>query len=110
MPYDVTTMQARHTCVAVFGRGLLNHLYTRLYFADDPAMAAGPILARVPEARRATLLAAREETGGSIVYRLDIVLQAALRDTVEKGWPQPLELEEHSHAAMANAYLAGSAG
>ncbi|MAU40148.1 MAG: 3-oxoadipate--succinyl-CoA transferase subunit A [Kordiimonas sp.] len=33
-----------------------------------------------------------------------------LRDAVEKGWPQALELEEHSHAAMANAYEAGAAG
>src|SRR6516165_9818856 len=27
-----------------------------------------------------------------------------LRDAVEKGWPQPLEVIEHSHAGMANAY------
>jgi glutaconate CoA-transferase, subunit A len=33
-----------------------------------------------------------------------------LRDAVEHGWPQPLELEEHSHASMANAYAAGAAG
>jgi glutaconate CoA-transferase subunit A len=33
-----------------------------------------------------------------------------LRDAVERGWPHPLELEEHSHAAMANAYAAGAAG
>jgi glutaconate CoA-transferase, subunit A len=33
-----------------------------------------------------------------------------LRDAVENGWPQPLEIEEHSHAAMANAYAAGAAG
>jgi glutaconate CoA-transferase subunit A len=33
-----------------------------------------------------------------------------LRDAVERGWPRPLELEEHSHAAMANAYAAGAAG
>jgi glutaconate CoA-transferase subunit A len=33
-----------------------------------------------------------------------------LRDAVEKGWPQPLQIEEHSHAAMANAYEAGAAG
>lgn len=33
-----------------------------------------------------------------------------LRDAVEKGWPRPLALEEHSHAAMANAYAAGAAG
>jgi len=32
-----------------------------------------------------------------------------MRDAVENGWPQPLELEEHSHAAMANAYEAGAA-
>ena len=29
-----------------------------------------------------------------------------LRDAVEHGWPHPLELEEHSHAAMASAYAA----
>src|SRR5512141_5937 len=33
-----------------------------------------------------------------------------LRDAVENGWPHKLELEEHSHAAMANAYEAGAAG
>ncbi|MGZ6366145.1 MAG: CoA transferase subunit A [Ktedonobacteraceae bacterium] len=33
-----------------------------------------------------------------------------LRDAVENGWPNLLELEEHSHAAMANAYAAGAAG
>ncbi len=32
------------------------------------------------------------------------------RDAYEQGWPQPLEIEEHSHAAMANAYEAGAAG
>lgn len=33
-----------------------------------------------------------------------------LRDAVEKGWPQPLQISEHSHAAMANAYVAGASG
>jgi glutaconate CoA-transferase, subunit A len=33
-----------------------------------------------------------------------------LRDAVENGWPNPIEIEEHSHAAMANAYEAGAAG
>ncbi|MEO1248851.1 MAG: CoA-transferase [Pseudomonadota bacterium] len=33
-----------------------------------------------------------------------------MRDAVENGWPHKLELEEHSHAAMANAYDAGAAG
>jgi glutaconate CoA-transferase subunit A len=30
------------------------------------------------------------------------------RDAVENGWPRPLELEEHSHAGMANRYVAGA--
>ena len=33
-----------------------------------------------------------------------------LRDAVEHGWPRLLEIEEHSHAAMAAAYAAGAAG
>lgn len=33
-----------------------------------------------------------------------------VRDAVENGWPEPLALEEHSHAAMANAFDAGAAG
>jgi glutaconate CoA-transferase subunit A len=30
------------------------------------------------------------------------------RDAVEHGWPHPLEIEEHSHAGMANRYVAGA--
>jgi glutaconate CoA-transferase, subunit A len=33
-----------------------------------------------------------------------------LRDAVENSWPRPLDIVEHSHAAMANAYEAGAAG
>jgi glutaconate CoA-transferase subunit A len=33
-----------------------------------------------------------------------------LRDAVEKQWPQPLEIEEHSHADLANSYVAGASG
>ncbi len=33
-----------------------------------------------------------------------------LRDAVEKQWPHPLEIEEHSHADLANAYVAGASG
>lgn len=32
------------------------------------------------------------------------------RDAVENRWPAPLEIEEHSHAAMAAAYAAGASG
>ena len=31
------------------------------------------------------------------------------RDAVEQGWPVPLAVQEHSHADMANAYVAGAA-
>ena len=30
------------------------------------------------------------------------------RDAIEQGWPHPLAYEEHSHAALANAYVAGA--
>jgi glutaconate CoA-transferase, subunit A len=33
-----------------------------------------------------------------------------LRDAVEHQWPAPLEIEEHSHAGMANRYAAGASG
>jgi glutaconate CoA-transferase subunit A len=31
------------------------------------------------------------------------------RDAIENGWPRPVEIEEHSHAGMANRYAAGAA-
>ncbi|WP_236024909.1 CoA transferase subunit A [Arenibaculum pallidiluteum] len=31
-----------------------------------------------------------------------------LRDAVENGWPHPLAIDEHSHAGLANAYVAGA--
>jgi len=32
-----------------------------------------------------------------------------IREAVEQDWPRPIEIEEHSHAAMAAAYAAGAA-
>ena len=32
------------------------------------------------------------------------------RDAIENGWPRPLEVDEHSHAGMANRYVAGASG
>jgi glutaconate CoA-transferase, subunit A len=32
------------------------------------------------------------------------------RDAIENGWPRPLEIEEHSHAGMANRFAAAAAG
>jgi protocatechuate 3,4-dioxygenase alpha subunit len=61
--------------VAVFARGLLNHLFTRLYFANDPANDADPVLRLVPTERRGTLLAQPVLGEGVAVYKFDIVLQ-----------------------------------
>jgi protocatechuate 3,4-dioxygenase alpha subunit len=77
VPFDTERQQAPHICVAVFARGLLNHLTTRLYFIDEPANAEDPVLERVPAERRATLLAERSDDDGMLVYRFDIVLQGA---------------------------------
>ena len=65
--------QAPHILLAIFGRGMLRHLYTRVYFSDAAANAADPVLALVPADRRATLIATRQSGNG--VYQLDLHLQ-----------------------------------
>lgn len=68
--------QAPHLNLIVFMRGLLSHLYTRVYFSDEAeANAADPVLAMVPEERRRTLIAQRDEAPGGVVYRIDIHMQ-----------------------------------
>ena len=75
VPFAQGQWQAPHICITVFSRGLLNHLVTRLYFADEPSNTEDPVLQCVPEQRRATLLARRESEAEPAVYRFDIVLQ-----------------------------------
>jgi protocatechuate 3,4-dioxygenase, alpha subunit len=67
--------QAPHILLAVFARGMLRHLYTRIYFSDEAANEADPVLALVPADRRATLIAQRKTGGSGAVYSLDIRLQ-----------------------------------
>jgi protocatechuate 3,4-dioxygenase alpha subunit len=55
--------QAPHLLVAVFMRGLLKHLLTRVYFPDDPDNAADPVLKLVPAERCATLIAMKANDG-----------------------------------------------
>jgi len=57
VPGPGNTTQAPHLNVAVFARGILLQLYTRIYFAGDPANQADPVWALVPPDRRETLLA-----------------------------------------------------
>ena len=64
--------QAPHIDVSVFARGMLHRCVTRIYFADEAeANAADPVLRRVPESRRGTLIAEPADGG----YRFDIRLQ-----------------------------------
>ena len=52
------SQQAPHINLLVLARGLLQHLYTRVYFADDAALhAKDSVLACVPSGRRASLIA-----------------------------------------------------
>ena len=64
--------EAPHVAVAVFARGLLHRVATRIYFGDEPeANAADPLLSGLDPDRRATLIAAAGDGG----YRFDIHLQ-----------------------------------
>jgi len=68
--------QAPFINVCVTMRGLLVHTFTRIYFEDEAeANAKDAVLASVPAARRATLIAKREMTGAGPQYRFDIHMQ-----------------------------------
>lgn len=64
---------APYLSVCVFARGLLTHLYTRIYLPDTaPAHTTDPLLTALPPERRSTLLA--KETAPN-TYRFDVRLQ-----------------------------------
>jgi protocatechuate 3,4-dioxygenase alpha subunit len=64
---------APYISACVFARGLLMHLFTRIYLPkDEAALAADPLLAQLEPERRDTLIAA---DGGDGTYRFDIRLQ-----------------------------------
>ena len=66
--------QAPHLTIAVFARGMLKPLFTRVYFAGDVANDEDPILHLVPPERRETLLA-RPDPARSGYWSFDIRLQ-----------------------------------
>jgi protocatechuate 3,4-dioxygenase alpha subunit len=68
-------LQAPHINVVVFARGLLTHLYTRIYFPGEPLNASDAFLCAVPEARRQTLIAKPKDAAPECLYHFDIVLQ-----------------------------------
>lgn len=75
-PGSIAPGHAPHVNVAVFARGMLNHAFTRIYFADEAAAnAADPVLATVDSGRRDTLVAERVEGDGLPTYEFTIRLQ-----------------------------------
>ena len=78
VPGRGNTLQAPHINLILFARGMVNHAFTRIYFSDEAgANGTDPVLSAVEPGRRATLIAARRETAGNVVYRFDIHLQGA---------------------------------
>ncbi|MFJ9852698.1 protocatechuate 3,4-dioxygenase subunit alpha [Streptomyces sp. NPDC101150] len=74
---------APYLAVCVFARGLLHHLFTRIYFpGHETANAADPLLSRLPADRARTLLARPD--GPARRYRFDIHLQGAEDGTHEE--------------------------
>ena len=78
VPGSVPTLdgvaQAPHIVVMLSMRGLLKHLYTRVYFAGDALNEQDPVLTAVPTARRRTLLA-EALPGSADEYRWNVWLQ-----------------------------------
>jgi protocatechuate 3,4-dioxygenase alpha subunit len=68
--------QAPHVNVILFMRGMLCHVYTRIYFDDEAeANARDPVLSGVEKGRRRTLIAGRQTTPGGTLYRFDLHMQ-----------------------------------
>ena len=67
------TIHAPHANVTVFARGLLRQVVTRVYFPDEEANAADPVLASIEDRALRDTLCARDEGDGS--YRFDVRLQ-----------------------------------
>lgn len=76
VPGRNATLQAPHINVIVFARGMLSHAFTRIYFEDEAANENDPVLSGIDdEARRNTLIAARDKAESQVIYRFDIHLQ-----------------------------------
>jgi protocatechuate 3,4-dioxygenase alpha subunit len=74
VPGSGNELQAPHLNVAIFARGMLKQLYTRIYFAGDPANSEDSVISLVPQSRRDTLLAQCDAAHPGH-WRFDIHLQ-----------------------------------
>lgn len=82
VPGRGNSLQAPHLNLAVFARGMLKQLFTRLYFAGEPQNADDPLLSSLDDASgRQTLIAVKGVEDTVPTYHFDIVLQGE-RETV----------------------------
>lgn len=68
--------QAPHISLIVQGRGMLNPVFTRIYFSDEEEANRDDLILRaVPADRRGTLIAELVDDGEPRVYRFDLLFQ-----------------------------------
>jgi protocatechuate 3,4-dioxygenase alpha subunit len=67
--------QAPHVAIAIFARGLLKALTTRLYFQDEPLNETDPVLSLIDDAAARRTLIAKPTAPDT--WQLDITLQGA---------------------------------
>jgi protocatechuate 3,4-dioxygenase, alpha subunit len=76
VPGRGNALQAPHIAVALFARGLLKQLYTRIYFEGDPLNETDSVLLRIGDAtRRQTLIAQPLPGAGPATWHFDLVMQ-----------------------------------
>lgn len=72
-PGPIADAHAPHINMIVFMRGMLSHAFTRVYFEDEmSANEQDAVFCSVPEARRSTLIAKKDEDGN---YQFDLHMQ-----------------------------------
>lgn len=68
--------QAPHISLIIQGRGMLNAVFTRIYFSDEEEANSDDLVLRgVPESRRHTLIAQLDEGSHPPTYMFDIRMQ-----------------------------------
>jgi protocatechuate 3,4-dioxygenase alpha subunit len=78
VPGRGNALQAPHIAMTVFARGLLKHLFTRIYFADlAQANDADPVLHGIEDETARRSLLAQPAKGAPATFRFDVVLQGA---------------------------------
>jgi protocatechuate 3,4-dioxygenase alpha subunit len=73
LPGRGNAQQAPHFAITLHARGLLKHLVTRAYFADDPSNETDPLLSSIDDPKRRATMIARPD--GADRWRIDIRMQ-----------------------------------